>query len=96
MYQDSYILPNKEIIRLSEISKIGKMKDRGEYKHNISLYKWNFQIIFNNGDIIDVEEPYFYSDWGDARMKLEKIRNDLIQAYENYKNKNNFLLSYPQ
>ena len=85
MDQDLYTLPNKEKIRLSEIYEIGKMKDKGEYSHNIYLNKWSFQIIFNNGEIIDVEEPYFYSDWGDARTKLEKIRNDLIQAFEDYK-----------
>jgi len=61
------------------------MKDGGEYRHNSSLYKWCFQIIFNNGVIKDIEEPYYYSDWGYARTKLEKIRNDLIQAFENYK-----------
>lgn len=85
MDQDSYTLPNKEKIRVSEISKIGKMKDRGAYRHNASLYKWSFLITFNNGYIIDVEEHYQYADWGDARIKLEKMRNDLIQAYENYK-----------
>jgi len=87
MDQDLYTLPNKEKIRLSEIYKIDKMKDRGEYIHNIYLNKWSFQIIFNNGVIIDVEEPYYYSDWGDARNKLEKTRNDLIHAFENYKKK---------
>ncbi len=61
------------------------MKDKGEHSHNINLKKWSFQIIFNNGVIIDVEEPYYYSDWGDARMKLETIRNDLIQAFGNFK-----------
>ena len=86
MDQDSYTLPNKEKIRVSEIYKIGKMKDRGVHSHSIYFYKWSFQITFNNGEIIDVEEHYFYSDWGDARTKLEKIRNDLIQAFENYKN----------
>jgi len=85
MDQDSYVLPNKEKIKVSEIYKIGKMKDRGEYSHNIYFNKWSFQVIFNNGDIKDVEEPYYYSDWGDARAKLEKIRNDLIQTFENYK-----------
>ena len=85
MDKDSYILPNKEKIILSEIYKIDKMKDRGKHSHNLYSNKWSFQIIFNNGEIIDVEEPYFYSDWGDARMMLEKIRNDLIQAFEDYK-----------
>ena len=85
MHQDLYTLPNKEKIRVSEIYKIGEMKDRGEYSHNIYSNRWSFQIIFNNGEIIDVEEHYYYADWGDARTKLEKIRNDLIQAFENYK-----------
>ncbi len=85
MDKDLFTLPNKEIIRVSEISKIGKIKDRGEYRHDTSLYKWSFIITFNNGEIKDVEEPYYYADWGDARMKLEKIRNDLIQTFENYK-----------
>ena len=85
MDQDLYTLPNKEKIRLSEIYKIGKMKDRGEHSHNIYLNKWSFQIIFNNFEVINIEEPYFYADWGDARAKLEKIRNDLILAFENYK-----------
>jgi len=87
MGQDLYIVQNKEKIRVSEIYKIGKMKDRGDYSHIIYSNKWSLQIIFNNGEIIDVEEPYFYSDWGDARTKLKKIRNDLIQAFENYKTK---------
>ncbi len=85
MDQDLYILQDKEKIRFSEIYEIGKMKDRGQYSHNINLNKWSFQVIFNNGDIKNVEESYYYSDWGDARTKLEKIRNDLIQAFENYK-----------
>ncbi len=84
MDQVSYILPNKERIKVSEISRIGKIKDRGEYRHDTSLYKWSFIITFNNGEIKDVEEPYYYSNWGDARTKLEKIRNDLIQAFGNY------------
>jgi len=84
MDQDSYTLPNKERIRVSEISRIDKMKDSGVYRNNPSFYKWSFIITFNNGEIIDVEEPYYYSDWGDARTKLEKIRNDLIQAFGNY------------
>lgn len=85
MYQNSYTLPNKEKIRVSEISIIGKMNDSGEHRHNPSFYKWSFLITFNNGEIKDVEEPYHYSDWGDSRMKLEKIRNDMVQAFENYK-----------
>ena len=85
MEQDLYTLPNKEKIRLSEIYKIDNMKDRGKHSHNIYSNKWSFQIIFKNGEIIDVEEPYYYADWGDARTKLEKIRNDLMQSFENYK-----------
>jgi len=85
MYQNSYTLPNKEKIRVSEISIIGKMNDSGEHRHNPSFYKWSFLITFNNGDIKDVEESYNYSNWGYARMKLEKIRDDLIQAFESYK-----------
>ncbi len=85
MDKDLFTLPNKEIIRVSEIYKIGNMEDRGENRHNPSLYKWGFIITFNNGEIKDVEEPYYYADWGDARMKLERIRNDLIQAFDNYK-----------
>jgi len=85
MYQESYTLPNKERIRVSEIYRIDNMKDRGEGRHNPSFYKWSFLITFNNGEIKNVQEPYYYSNWGDARTNLEKIRNDLIRAFENYK-----------
>jgi len=85
MDKDLYTLPNNKKIRLFEIYKIGQMKDRGEYSHNIYSNRWIFQIVFNNGEIIDVEEPYYYAGWGDARNKLEKTRNDLIHAFENYK-----------
>ena len=47
MYQESYTLPNKERIRVSEIYRIDNMKDRGEGRHNPSFYKWSFLITFN-------------------------------------------------
>ena len=77
MEQDSYTLPNKEKIKLSEIYKIGKLKDKGKNRHDISFYKWSFTIRFNNRDKKNVEEPYHYSDWEEARIKLEKISNGI-------------------
>ena len=84
MEQDLYTLQNGEKIKLSEIYEIGKLEDNGENRHNFLLFKWSFTITFKNRDIKNVEEAYRYSDWGEARKKLEEIRDDLIQEFENY------------
>ncbi|MBC8526409.1 MAG: hypothetical protein ISS28_07015 [Candidatus Cloacimonetes bacterium] len=81
---DRYILENGEVILFSEIYKIGKMEDIGQRKLIEPPY-WRFTITLKNGEEKHITEYYHFSDWGQARIKLEKIRNELIQSFEKYK-----------
>jgi hypothetical protein len=84
MYNGLYRLPNNREIKLSEIYKIDKIRDIGEYNHEIYFFKWIFQIILINGDKINIEESYHYNNWGEARIKLEKTRNNLVNEWEKH------------
>lgn len=74
-----YILPDGEEIDLSKIKSIGTLKSVRSQDFE-SLGYWYFTIVFKDETSKEIQEGYFYSDWGKAKMELKMIRNDILKS----------------
>ncbi len=81
-----YILPDGEEIDLSQIKNIGDLKSVRS-KSFTSLGYCTFTIKFKDGTLIEISEGYFFYDWIKSKLKLQKIRDEIIQHFNDLKSK---------
>ncbi|KQC03640.1 MAG: hypothetical protein APR54_02470 [Candidatus Cloacimonas sp. SDB] len=74
-----YILPDGEEIDLSKIKSIGTLKSVRS-KDFKSLGYWCFTIVFKDETSQEIQEGYFYSDLGKAKIELQMIRVNILKS----------------
>ena len=74
-----YILLDGEEIDLSKIKSIGILKSVRSQDFT-SLGYWYFTIVFKDGTSKEIQEGYFYSGWGKAKIELQLIRDEILKS----------------
>ncbi|MDO9576327.1 MAG: hypothetical protein Q7J16_00405 [Candidatus Cloacimonadales bacterium] len=78
-----YFLPDGEEIDLSKIKSIGTLKSVRSIDFK-SLGYWYFTIVFKDGTLKEIQEGYFYRDWGKAKIELQLIRDEICLLFINH------------
>lgn len=74
-----YILPDSEEIDLSKIEFVSELKSVRSNDFS-SLGYCYFTVFFKDGTSTDIQEGYFYSDLGKTKIKLHKIRHEILKS----------------
>jgi hypothetical protein len=80
-----YALPNGERIVLENIHSVSQVRDKGGTGSYIEPNKMGFTIHLAKREIVEVVEPYHFSDWADVKNRLNKLRNELIEKWKEAK-----------
>ena len=79
-----YILPDGKEIDISKIKNIGDLISVKSRDFS-SLGYWYFTIFFKDETSINIREYYSYSDWIEVKNELKKIRDEIIQHFNDHK-----------
>ncbi|MEN6444720.1 MAG: hypothetical protein ABFC98_01585 [Candidatus Cloacimonas sp.] len=80
-----YTLPDGKKLDFARVESISKIRDYGQAENIVEKQHIGFAIHLKNKETIEVKETYHYSDWAEAKLRLNKIRNDIISEWEKYK-----------
>ncbi|MBP7309812.1 MAG: hypothetical protein KA984_00815 [Candidatus Cloacimonetes bacterium] len=77
----TYKLPNGQLVDLKKIRSVSTVRDLGTDPKTIDLNRLGFTIHLLNREILEVTEIYHYSDWGDVKRNLQKLRQELVDKW---------------
>lgn len=81
----SYKLPNGQLVDLKRVRSISTVRDLGADPKSIDLSRLGFTLHLANREIIEITECYHFSDWGDVKKKLQKLRQELVDKWNEEK-----------
>jgi len=77
-----YLLPDGKKIDLARVESISKIREYGQAGKIIEKQLIGFSIHLKNNEIIEVKEEYHFSDWAEVKIRLNKLRDDIIAHWE--------------
>ncbi len=77
-----YTLPDGRQVDLSKVESISKIRDYGQVDNIVQKYLIGFSIRLTNKEIIEVKDIYHYSDWSEVKLRMNKLREDIINQWK--------------
>ena len=78
----NYTLPDGRTIDLAKVSSISKVRDFGRDSKTIDLHQIGFTIHLQRREIVEILDQYHYSDWAEVKTRLKRLREQIIQKWE--------------
>lgn len=82
VYAMQYQLPNGTVVELSKIRSISRLRDLGECDQSIATCWMGFSILLSGREVIEVKDTYHYSDWAEVKLRLNGIRKEIMQRWQ--------------
>ncbi len=82
-----YTLPDGKKIDLTRVESISKIREYGQAGRIIEKQLIGFAIHLKNNETIEVKEEYHFSDWAEVKIRLSKLRDDIIAHWEKVQKK---------
>jgi len=77
-----YLLPDGKKIDLARVESISKIREYGQTGKIIEEQYIGFSTHLKNNEIVEVKDKYHYSDWAEVKIRLNKLRDDIIAHRE--------------
>lgn len=82
-----YIFTDGIEVDLERILSVSSVRDLGLDNKSISMSKIGFSIHLDKRELVQITRSYHYSDWATVKLELEKERKDLLDKWNEVKNK---------
>ena len=82
-----YTLPDGRKIDLARVESISKIREYGQAGQIIEEQFIGFAIHLKNNETIEIKDKYHYSDWSEVKIRLSKLRDDIIAKWEKVQKK---------
>lgn len=77
-----YTLPNGQQIELCRIVSVSPVRDLGPDPRSIDRSRIGFTVHLRKREIVQIEDTYHYTDWIEAKKRLEDERKRIVKAME--------------
>ncbi len=78
----NYTLPSGQVIDLARVSSVSKIRDFGRDSKSIDRHLIGFTVHLHKREVVEVTDFYYYSDWAEVKSRLKKLREDIIDKWE--------------